>query len=177
MSQGAKSPLHALLRLARVATAASPSAPTVSRAAKLREWVHRYGVAECGGVAGALVGSYLVRHITRNAIAAAYGGAWGETLGYAAVIFVRDLVSESRTARSERGRFHFGDIGRVIVGLLVEFGPAGALDTLVTRPAAMAIGTRAFGMPLGVVVGKLVADVLFYIPVIIMYERRKGKAP
>ena len=130
-------------------------------------------LAECGGVAGALVGSYLVRHITGNAIAAAYGGAWGETLGYAAVIVVRDLVSESRTARSARGRFHLRDMGRVMAGLLVEFGPAGALDTLVTRPAAMALGTRALGMPIGVVVGKLVADVLFYVHVIIMYERRK----
>lgn len=144
-----------------------------SRWTKLREWVHRYGVAECAGVAGAVVGSYLVRHITGNTIAAAYGGAWGETLGYGAAIVTRDLVSESHAARSARGRFHLGDVGRVFAGLLVEFGPAGALDTLVTRPAAMALGTRAFGLPLGVIVGKLVADLLFYIPVIIMYERRK----
>ena len=60
-------------------------------------------------------------------------------------------------------------------GLAAEFGPAGALDTFVTRPLAMALGTRAFGLPLGVIVGKFAADLLFYVPVIIVYERRKRR--
>ena len=57
--------------------------------------------------------------------------------------------------------------------MLAEFGPASVLDTLVTRPLAMALGTRLLGLPLGVVAGKVSADILFYLPVIFMYERKK----
>ena len=86
---------------------------------------------------------------------------------------MRDVIAGVRASRAERRAFAIGDVGRLAAGLLVEFGPAGLLDTLVTRPFMMAIGTRALGFPWGVVVGKLAADVLFYLPVIFMYERRK----
>jgi hypothetical protein len=130
-------------------------------------------LAECGGVIGALLASYLARRLTHNAVVAAYSGAWGETLGYAATIVARDFVSESRVVRVAQQRFRFADAARVLGGLAAEFGPAGALDSFVTRPLAMALGTRAFGLPLGVIVGKLAADLLFYVPVIAIYERRK----
>lgn len=161
-----ESPLHALRWLARAFA-------TSHKSTKLREWLHRYGLAECGGLAGAVLGSYLTRHATGTAIAAAYGAAWGETIGYACTIVTRDFIGEARLVRSARRPLRFADLGRLITGLLVEFGPAGALDTFVTRPAAMALGTRALGLPVGVIVGKVTADVLFYVPVIIVYEHRQ----
>jgi hypothetical protein len=174
-------PLHALLWLARVLLEPSGSdAATLtrprSRWAKLGDWLRRYGPAECGGIAGAVVGSFLVRRLTGSALAAAYGGAWGETLGYAAVMLARDIIEESRIAHSARGAFRIWDIGRVLTGLLAEFGPAGALDSFVTRPLAMGLGVRAFGLGLGIVVGKVAADLVFYVPVILIYEyRRRGR--
>jgi hypothetical protein len=173
------SPLHALLWLARVLvepqTRISDSPTQPSRWTRAREWLHRYGLAELGGVTGALVGSFVVRRVTGNAIAAAYGGAWGESLGYAITVIVRDFATASRDVKSERRRLRFADVGRVFTGLAAEFGPSGALDTFVTRPLAMALGARAFGLQAGVVVGKLAADVVFYVPVIMIYERRKQR--
>ena len=67
------------------------------------------------------------------------------------------------------------DVSRVVTGLLAEFGPAGAIDTFVTRPLAMGLGVRALGLGLGVVLGKLAADVLFYVPVIVIYEYRQHR--
>ena len=61
----------------------------------------------------------------------------------------------------------------MIVGLVQEFGPSGILDTLFTRPLAMAAGIRWVGPHWGVLAGKVVADILFYIPVIFLYERRR----
>ena len=174
-------PLHALLWLARVllpspapATSAAQTR-TRSRWAKLGEWLHRYGPAECGGIAGALLGSFLVQRATGSTLAAAYAGAWGESLGYAAVVLARDVVAESRAAHSARGAFRIADLSRVVAGLLAEFGPAGAIDTFVTRPLAMALGVRALGLGLGVILGKLAADVLFYVPVIVIYEYRQHR--
>lgn len=37
----------------------------------------------------------------------------------------------------------------------------------------MAAGIRWLGAPWGVLAGKVAADILFYIPVIFLYERRK----
>jgi hypothetical protein len=140
---------------------------------KAQEWLARYGFAECAGVTCALIGSALVRHVTGNPIAAGYAAAWGETLGYSAVIAGRDAVAEVRGARLARGASGPRSVGRLLAGWAMEFGPAGLLDTFVTRPACMGLGMRLFGPTRGLVSGKLVADVLFYIPVILAYERRK----
>jgi hypothetical protein len=141
--------------------------------AKLYEWLRRYGVAECAGITCALLGSFVVRQATGSAIAAAYGAAWGESIGYGGTIITRDFLAESRITRAAHRVFGIGDCARVLTALLAEFGPAGVLDTLVTRPLAMALGTRLLGFPFGVIAGKVAADVLFYLPVIFMYERKK----
>ena len=137
------------------------------------DWLRRYGLAECGGISCALVASVIVHRVTVSAVAAGYAGAWGESLGYGAVIVGRDLLAAARRRRTAHEAFTARDGAGVVGGLLVEFGPAALLDTFVTRPLAMALGTRLLGLPLGVIAGKLAADGLFYIPVIATYEHRK----
>lgn len=140
---------------------------------KLVEWLRRYGFAECAGITCALLASYVVRAATGSALAAAYGGAWGETLGYSAVLIARDGLTAARTARAAGRSVNIRDASGVATGLLMEFGPAGVLDTLLIRPAAMGVGVKLLGPALGLVAGKVAADLLFYVPVIFMYERRK----
>jgi hypothetical protein len=135
----------------------------------------RYGLAECAGITCALLGSVAVRRVTGSAIAAAYGGAWGESIGYGGFIITRDFLASARTARGAGRVVGVRDAGKVITGLLEEFGPAGVLDTLVIRPFCMGVGVRLVGPELGIIAGKLSADILFYIPVIFMYERRKRR--
>ena len=149
-----------------------PPSPTGLRRARLRDWIARYGFAELAGIACALLGSLLVRRVTGSSVAAAYGAAWGESLGYSSVIVTRDVLTESRAARAVERRFGARQASGVVGGLLAEFGPAALLDTFVTRPLVMGLGIRFFGLGLGIVIGKAVADVLFYIPVILIYERR-----
>jgi hypothetical protein len=60
-----------------------------------------------------------------------------------------------------------------VTALCVEFGPAEFLDTGVSRPLAVGLGARLWGPPWGVLAGKLLGDLLFYIPVIASYETRK----
>jgi hypothetical protein len=67
-------------------------------------------------------------------------------------------------------------MGRLLAGWGMEFGPSGLLDTLLIRPACMGLGIRLLGPVRGLVLGKLAADVLFYVPVIFMYERRGRSA-
>jgi hypothetical protein len=124
----------------------------------------------------ALIASIATRRLTGNGIAAAYAAAWGETIGYAAVMVLVDYTAAARRSRGRSATTRVRDAGMVASGLLAEFGPAGMIDTFVTRPLAMAAGVRLLGSVLGVVVGKVAADVLFYAPVIYMYERRKRRS-
>jgi hypothetical protein len=144
----------------------------VARRHRVREWLLRYGPAELAGLTLAFVASVVVRRSMHNAIAAGYAAAWGESLGYALVIIIRDYAAEMRASRHGRAA-HVRHASNVATGLLAEFGPAGVLDTFVTRPLAMTLGIRVAGPVLGLVVGKIAADAVFYAPVIYMYERRK----
>lgn len=142
------------------------------RPGRLRAWIARYGLAELAGIACAFAGSVLVRRLTGSHVAAAYGAAWGESLGYSTVIVARDFLTESRAARAAEQRFGARRATGLVGALLAEFGPAALLDTFVTRPLAMGLGVKLLGLKLGIVAGKVAADTLFYVPVILVYERR-----
>jgi hypothetical protein len=58
-------------------------------------------------------------------------------------------------------------------GLFLEFGPAELLDSGLIRPLAMAVCIRMLGWGFGIVTGKVLADVVFYLPVIWVYEHRR----
>jgi hypothetical protein len=90
-------------------------------------------------------------------------------------MFVRDLLTASRTATAAGRSLDARDHSGIVVDLLTEFGPAGVIDTFVSRPLAMGLGAQLLGPRLGLIVGKLVGDVLFYLPVIITYERRRHR--
>jgi pilus assembly protein TadC len=61
--------------------------------------------------------------------------------------------------------------------LVLEFGPAEALDSLLLRPALMYAGILlAPNLALGVVAGKIAADICFYLPTILSYEWLRRRA-
>lgn len=79
--------------------------------------------------------------------------AIAETLGFYAVA----AIVVARTHRARRLR-------RTARDLAVEFGPAEVLDTVLLRPALMYLGVHVLGdLTAGVLVGKLLADVVFYL--------------
>jgi hypothetical protein len=127
---------------------------------RLYGWIKRYGLAEICGSVSAIAGSLLVRALTGNEVLAAYGGAFGENVGYYGVIIARELRSGEGFRRCCRN-------------LLVEFGPAELLDSGLIRPLAMGLGAHYLGQTTGVIVGKIAADVTFYVPVIATYELRR----
>jgi hypothetical protein len=144
--------------------------------AKGAEWLRRYGVAEVAGLCTAIAGAFAVRALTGSEIAGAYGGAIGENLGYYGVIVGREIVHDRRAAFALDRRYGLAGAGRTARGLILEFGIAEALDSGLLRPFAMAMGVRFFGHGLGIIAGKLAADLTFYVPVICAYELRRHLA-
>ena len=128
--------------------------------ARISEWFHRYAVAEVTGLVCALVAAIAVGR-TAGPAAAAIAGTLGEGVGFYGVILLRDVRRHGATWRVARG-------------LVVEFGLAEVGDTLAVRPLAMYGATVLAGDTLvGVLVGKVAADVVFYTVAIAGYELRK----
>ena len=128
-------------------------------------WLRRYGPAELIAFAGALAGYMLLEAATANHVAAAYGAALGDNLSYYGFIVAREL-----RAKVLGGPHPVRGTLRVCRALALEFGPAELLDSTIVRPACVAVATGTFGMPLGVLVAKVAADLVFYVPVITSFE-------
>jgi len=143
---------------------------------RIKRWLRRYGPAEVTGIVTALLGSYAVHALTGSEIAAAFGAALGETLGFYGVIVGREIRTDRQTARAAGVQYGPRAWLRTAANLMIEFGPAEILDSGLIRPAAMGFGTRLLGRALGVPLGKLAADVTFYVPVILIYEWRRLRA-
>ena len=129
-------------------------------------WLRRYAPAEAAGLVGAVTAAGIADRLGSAAAATALAGALGETIVFYAVMLVRDL--RGWPAGSRRS-------GRAILatlrGLMLEFGPAEVLDTVLIRPAAMYLGPILVGsLSAGVITGKIAADLVFYTLAIIGYE-------
>lgn len=147
-----------------------------ARYAAPARWLRRYGPAELLALIGALAGYLSLELATGSHAAAAYGAALGDNVAYYGFLFAREVASRSASARRPSGRLRV--VAQSLRALTYEFGPAEVLDSTVVRPACTAIATATLGTAAGVLVAKLVADVLFYVPVICTYElrRRRGYA-
>lgn len=133
-------------------------------------WLARYGPAELLGTACALLGAAAAQSATGSALAAAVAANWAEALGYYGVIAWRDIAAAGGPSRA--------NLVATLRALLVEFGPAELVSLVAVRNAAIygAI-TLAPSLELGVLSGKLVADVVFYLTAIASYELLRARPP
>jgi hypothetical protein len=104
--------------------------------------------------------------ISTNPAIIAIAGAWGETTSYYATMLLRERRANPRQR-----------LWRTLGNLAVEFGIAEALDSLLFRPTLMYMaGQMVSDARFGVLIGKLAADVVFYIPTVIAFELRQHYA-
>jgi hypothetical protein len=130
-------------------------------------WLRRYGPLELVGTLGALGAAGAVMMLTEQPGLAALAGVVGENVGFYAFAGWRALrrqLALNPGATVGRELAMAWAIGRgTMVDLLSEFGPAEILDTAVVRPALLYAATLATGsVALGVLIGKLLADLVFY---------------
>jgi hypothetical protein len=115
----------------------------------------------------AVIGAQIAFSASGNAAVAAIVGAWSETITYYVTMLLRDVHANPAQP-----------LPITLRNLILEFGVAEALDTLLVRPALMYLATEAIGdLRIGVIVGKLASDVVFYIPAIAAFELRRRYLP
>lgn len=138
---------------------------------KLVGWLWRYVPSEILGTAVALTVAWWALALGGGAAAAAVAATWAECLAYYSLMLAREL--RRHPPRSPRAAL------ATLRNLLIEFGPAELLDGLLVRPTALYAGMALLpGLAAGVLAGKLVADLIFYVPAVISYEllgRRRAR--
>ena len=151
-------------------------APGVPWKTRLVSWIKRYGFCEAAGVTTAMGGAWLAGTASDNAVVSAYAASLGEGVGFYGSLILREMLGDAYSAGARREPYGFMQMARTWRGLFIEFGPSELLDGALVRPLAMGVGTRVLGWGWGILAGKIVADLLFYIPVIWIHERRQRVA-
>lgn len=130
--------------------------------AALASWRRRYRLARALGAVVLVLAALLVRAVSGSLVLAALAGSLAEAGWLYGVLLVREW-------REERGHARVGgcaprplrELGH---DLLAEFGAAERVDRLLVRPFCLWLGLFATGGWVGLVLGKLAADLLFYGP-------------
>jgi len=149
---------------------------------KLREWTFRYLPSETLGTIMAMALGYCAYQLSHNLLVAALAGTWGENLGFYGYAVVREISSHANDHRHHENLTHIQKTGvmtyKTLRNILLEFGPSEVLDSFLLRPYFMWIAPQITGnLVLGLAVGKLLADIFFYIPTIIAFELKKRYFP
>lgn len=126
---------------------------------KAREWLWRYAPAEAVAAVWVVLVATVVFRCSGNRAWAAAAGTATELTMYYVVMWIRDR----RHPKRHRG-----------ARLIVEFLPAGIVNTSVVRPYLLyAVPLYVGNFGLGILLGKILADISFYFMAIPMYELTK----
>lgn len=143
---------------------------------KMKEWLSRYLPGEIIGTVSAVTAASLAHWYTSNLIVVAYVGSLGEAIGFYSTVFIQQVVAVNKLNKATPKIFSFSDFTRIISTIFWEFGPAGLLDDLVLRPFFMYVFPGIVGnFTWGILIGKIVGDLSFYLLVILSYEIIKHK--
>jgi hypothetical protein len=132
-----------------------------SRLRALWFWVKRYAPPEISGTITMVLIGMFVAGLGAPAVVVGIAATVAESVGFYAIAGVT-VWREQRRNFPDHGRVRI--LVRVIGLLLVEFGSAELLDTLLVRPGALTFALLLVpNVAVALVAGKVVADVVFYV--------------
>lgn len=141
---------------------------------KVKEWLKRYVPAEVISLSSALIVANIVFHYTGSTPWAAIAATWGENIGFFGTIIYRDIKESKKQHKLREVKYTHHSFLKNMRNIVVEFSIPEILDTLLIRPLTMFFMIHQFGnLQLGVTAGKIAADIVYYIPLVVMYELRK----
>lgn len=121
-------------------------------------WICRYLPAEIVGTAAMVIAGLGITAWSDAPAVIAIAALLGEIVGFYTVLAVTIYAEQAAVAPTWRSA-----VVRTFLLLVAEFGAAELLDTLLIRPAALMLGVWLIPDPmLGLIAGKIAADVVFY---------------
>jgi hypothetical protein len=143
---------------------------------KLTEWARRYLPAEALSVVATLAAAFLAFQATHDDLRTALAATWAGNVAYFGYLLVLDVQLARRVRREQGQPYTLATFGKNVRALAVEFGVAELADSFLIRPALLYFLPRWLGsLGWGILLGKLLADVTFYLPAIIGYELSKKR--
>jgi len=138
---------------------------------KLDEWVKRYLWIEIIAILTAVVSGNISQLIFNNLIISAFIATWIDTITYYGLMAYQDLRLRKKKDKKLRSLSYI----KVLRNLLLEFGPAEYFDNVILRPFFLATTPYFISdYSIAIIVGSIIASIIFYIPTILGYEIRKS---
>ena len=135
--------------------------------AKLKEWFNRYKYAELAGISVFVAWNFIAQQLEINPLFTAISTTYIEFSAYYIAMFWVELKNQQNEVNTQT-------IYQSFIQLIKEFGPAEIFDLVFSRSFFLYIcpiitGDRASGLLLG----KIMADSIFYFFTILSYEKMK----
>ena len=141
---------------------------------KIKEWMRRYLLAEILSTLLSLVTAWGINRTTGDNVLAAFAGSAMASVSFYGIIAYNDVRKSLKHHRKHDLSYGFVAYFKDFRNLIMEFGPSEILDVVAVRPLFMYLMPKVIGeFVLGIFIGKMIADVVFFIPAIVMYEVRK----
>lgn len=139
-----------------------------------KEWFDRYKYAELAATSSALLSSQFSRIL--SGLTTAYLITFAEYLAFYGIIILQSYKKLSKKNQELGKKTTLKETLFLVKNLILEFGYPAISDFFFIRPFCM------YWMPiltgnylLGIIIGKITADLCFYLPTIINYELIKKK--
>jgi len=141
---------------------------------KVLEWLKRYLVAEIVSTALSLATAWGIMESSSDRVMAAFVGSAVASISFYGVIVITDFRKSLVIHRSKNQPYKIRSFLIDFRNLIIEFGPAEILDVIAVRPFFMYLIPKLTGeFILSTLVGKIIADIFFFVLAIVMYELRK----
>lgn len=141
---------------------------------KILVWIKRYLLADIISTILSLGTAWLIMESTEDRVLAAFVGSAVASISFYGIIAISDVRKSIKKHRIENQKYKIKSFLIDFRNLIIEFGPAELLDVLAVRPFFMYLIPKLTGdFLLGTFIGKMIADVIFFIPAILMFELRK----
>lgn len=141
---------------------------------KIKEWIRRYLLAEILSTLLSLAAAWAINRTSGDNVLAAFAGSAMASISFYGIIACNDVRKSLKHHRKHDLSYDFVAYFRDFRNLVIEFGPSEILDVVAVRPFFMYLMPKVIGeFLLGIFIGKMIADVVFFIPAIVMYEVRK----
>lgn len=134
---------------------------------KIKHWIKRYGPQELLWTLGAVIFGYIAFRLSWNEIIGSFVGTRGENMWYYGYAIWQEAKEQAKLGK--RGWKKLLGIAQDIV---TEFWFSELLDSFLIRPGCMYFASQRLGsFGRGLLLGKIMADVVFYIPTTYFYQK------
>lgn len=144
---------------------------------RVAEWRRRYGWSEAMAAGVAVLVALAALNAGASVPIAAIAATLAEAIWFYGTLTWRDLRRERQEAAANDASLPPKRADTLWRDLALEFGVAEAVDSLLLRPICYTAGLYWFGVAPGILAGKLIADLLFWGPVLSLCHWRFAARP